>query len=65
MDYPMMRLNDYPYKGKQGSCKYSSSKGKVRVKKVHKVPLEDPDQLVAAISKKPVAVSVEADSYAF
>lgn len=63
--YPMMLLKDYPYKASQGSCKYSSTKGKVRVRRVHSVPQQDPSQLKSAISHSPVAVSVEADKSVF
>lgn len=58
-------MADYPYKARQGTCKYNSKYGKVRVSRVHQVPQKDPSQLKAAIAKSPVAVSVEADKSVF
>ena len=57
--------SSYPYTGKDGSCKYSSTKGKVGVSSFKYVPNNDPSQLKAAIAKQPVAVSVDANGKAF
>lgn len=57
--------SDYAYKGKDQSCKASSSKGKVSVSTIHTVPNNDVSQLKAALNKKPVAVSIDASCRAF
>lgn len=55
----------YPYKAADGSCKYSSAKGKVKTTTSHSVTRGSPSQLKAAIAKGPVSVSVEADHTVF
>jgi len=57
--------SDYPYRGKDGSCKYSSTKGKVLVKSITTVPNNDVSQLKSAVAKQPVAVSIDASCRAF
>lgn len=61
----IMKESDYPYKGKDGSCKYSKSKGQVLVKSITTIANNDVSQLKAAISKQPVAVSIDASCRAF
>jgi len=56
---------DYAYTARDGSCKYSASKGKVNVSNVAKVGARSVSQLKAAIAKGPVSVTVEADRAAF
>jgi hypothetical protein len=57
--------SDYKYTGRNQTCKYDSTKGKVGVSSFKYVPNDSPSQLKAAIAKQPVAVSVAADSRAF
>lgn len=57
--------SDYPYKGRDGSCKASSSKGKVGVKSFKYVPNNSPSQLKSALNKQPVAVSIDANGRSF
>jgi len=49
--HKIMREGDYKYTGKDGSCKYDSSKGKVGVNSFAYVPNKSPSQLKAAIKK--------------
>ena len=55
----------YPYKAKDGRCKYKAANGKVKVVRFAKVKKNDADQLRAAIALGPTSVSVEADKNAF
>lgn len=57
--------SSYRYTGRDGSCKYNASQGKVSVSSYKFVPNNNPSQLKAAIAKQPVAVSVAASSSAF
>lgn len=56
---------DYPYTARDGSCKASSSKGKVDVKSIASVTPRSVSQLKAAIAKGPTSVTVEADRSVF
>jgi len=59
---PLMKEGDYPYTGKNGSCKYNHSKGVGHVSDANSVRSGDPNALMQAIkSHGPVAVAVEAD----
>jgi cathepsin L len=57
--------SDYPYTARDGSCKYSSGKGKVNVKAINNVSARSVPQLKAAIAKGPTSVTVEADRSVF
>jgi hypothetical protein len=57
--------SSYKYTGKDGTCKYNSTYGKVGVSSFKYVPNDSPSQLKAAIAKQPVAVSLAASSRAF
>ena len=57
--------SDYPYTARTGSCKASSTKGKVDVKKIASVQARSVDQLKAAIAAGPTSVTVEADRTVF
>ena len=56
---------DYPYTARDGTCKYSSGKGKVNVKAINNVAARSVPQLKAAIAKGPTSVTVEADRSVF
>lgn len=56
---------DYPYVGRDQTCKETAAKGKVKVTSYKDVPEGDQDQLVAALQKGPVSVAIEADKLAF
>jgi len=64
-NHRIMKEGDYKYTGRDQSCKYDSTLGKVGVKTFKYVANDDPAQLKAAIAKQPVAVSLCADSRAF
>lgn len=55
--------SEYPYKAADGSCKAKT--GHVKVTTYHKVTPKSSSQLMAAIAKGPVSVSVNASSSAF
>lgn len=55
----------YPYTGVDGTCKYDSSKGKVKVTTYAAVKANSVDQLMAAIAQGPVSVAIEADKMVF
>jgi C1A family cysteine protease len=55
----------YPYKAVDGSCKYSSAKGKVGDKGHVNVKQNTKAQLMAAIAEGPVSVAIEADTTVF
>ena len=57
--------SDYPYTARTQSCKASSTKGKVDVKKIASVQARSVDQLKAAIAAGPTSVTVEADRTVF
>jgi len=57
--------SDYPYTGKDGSCKYSSANGKVKASDVKRVQAKSASQLKAALDKGPVTVAIQSDSSAF
>uniref|UniRef100_A0A7S3W976 Uncharacterized protein n=1 Tax=Strombidinopsis acuminata TaxID=141414 RepID=A0A7S3W976_9SPIT len=63
--HPLETESSYPYKGKDGSCKYDSSKGKVKVSNYSRVSSKSSSALKSAISNGPVAVTVEADKSVF
>jgi C1A family cysteine protease len=56
---------DYPYLGRDSTCKYDASKGKVSVKSYTDVAEGDQDQLAAALQTQPVSVAIEADKVPF
>ena len=56
---------DYPYTARTGTCKYSSTKGKVNVKSIANVGAKSVAQLKAAIATGPTSVTVEADRTVF
>jgi len=56
---------DYPYVGKDGTCKDKSVTGGVKVANYSTVTPQSPSQLMAAIAKGPTSVTVEADTYPF
>jgi C1A family cysteine protease len=56
---------DYPYVGKDGTCKDKSVTGGVKVATYSSVTPQSPSQLMAAIAKGPTSVTVEADTMPF
>ena len=66
VDHWMESESDYPYTAKTGkTCKYDSSKGKVKISKRTYVTPKDPAQMKAAVALGPVSVAIQADSYVF
>lgn len=68
MDYArfdaMVPETEYPYHAITDEC-FVKYDGKIKVSKVNNVPKEDKAQLMAAIAKQPVSVTIEADQYPF
>ena len=56
--------SDYPYTAKDGTCKYSASKGKVNTTGYKSVAGNN-SAMMSAINGQPVAVAINASSYAF
>lgn len=56
---------EYPYTGRDGKCTETSKKGQVKVQSFTNVREGDQDDLVKAVLRQPVAVSVAAGSRAF
>ena len=66
--HKMEKESDYPYKSGDGSthsCHYSSTKGVVSVSNYYHVTKDSASQLKSAISRHPVAVSVNAHESVF
>jgi C1A family cysteine protease len=61
----IMKLSDYTYKGKAGTCAYSASKVVYKNTAYTDVPANDFTQLRVAVKKQPTSVAVEADNDAF
>lgn len=57
--------DDYPYAGVDQKCAYDASKGTVIVSGYTDVIANSTSQLVAAVSKNPVSVAIEADTNVF
>jgi hypothetical protein len=55
----------YPYEAKIGTCRYSSSKGVVGVKSYVNLPAKNPQALMDAVSKQPVAIALNSRSSDF
>jgi len=55
----------YPYEAKIGTCRYSSSKGVVGVKSYVNLPAKNPQALMDAVSKQPVAIAINSRSSDF
>jgi len=55
----------YPYKARNGSCKYKVSQGKVRVLDYDRVPSKSVSSLMAAVEVQPTCVSVDAGGATF
>lgn len=63
---PLMLESDYAYTGRDGSCKYVSSKGVGQVKGFKDVRRDTSGaQLRAAVAKNPVSIAIEADQFVF
>lgn len=61
---PLQTEASYPYAGVGGQCQADGS-GKVGASSHTDVPPNDPAQLLAAVSKGPVSIAIEADQGAF
>lgn len=55
---------NYPYSGIADTC-FARYTGPVKVQSYTKVPKNDKDQLLAAIAKQPVSVTIDAGAYPF
>jgi cathepsin L len=63
---PLMLETDYPYKGTDGVCEYTKSKGVGKVKSFKDVRRDATgSQLMAALNSGPVSVAIEADQFVF
>lgn len=60
-----MLESDYPYKAKNGACKYDSSKGQFKIQKTQYITPKDANQMKAAVAEGPVSVAIEADNNVF
>ena len=60
-----MQESDYPYSPYKSTCRYVSSKGKVRLSGYRSVAKFSPSQLVSAIAIQPVSIALAASSYVF
>jgi cathepsin L len=56
--------SDYPYTAKDGKCKYSASKGKVKVYGYKNVAGNN-TAMMSAINKQPIAVAINCSSLSF
>jgi len=59
--HPLELESDYPYKGKDGTCAYVSSKGKVSSSSYSNVQANSATAMASAVAKQPVSVLLEAD----
>ena len=65
-DAGIMSLEDYSYEGHDSKkCFYDKSKVKFNIKGHYDVPLDDSDQLKAAIARQPVSVGINAEILQF
>merc|ERR1712046_130881 len=63
---PLMTESEYPYKGKDGMCEYTKSKGIGKVRSYRDVGRDTSgSQLMSALNKGPVSVAIEADQFVF
>jgi len=63
---PLMLESQYPYKGREGTCKFVQADGKGKVKSFKDVSRDSQGaQLRAAVNKGPVSVAIEADQFSF
>ena len=63
---PLELESSYPYTARDGSCKYSASKGVGKVKSYKDVSRDSQGkQLQAALAQGPVSVAIEADQFVF
>lgn len=58
-EHGQMLASDYPYTGRDSTCKYDKNKVKVAVSKYNKVQSSSPDQLKAALNQGPVSLVVD------
>ena len=65
IDHSIEQTSDYPYKARDGACKYDASKGKVKINARQYVTPKNPDQMKAAVALGPVSVAIEADTNTF
>ena len=63
--HKLERENDYPYTGRDGSCKYKEASGVARATGYVDVKHNSPSALVDALSLGPVSVAIEADTKVF
>lgn len=59
----LMKESDYPYTGKDGTCKQKT--GVIKTRTYKQVGANSPANLVNAIAIGPVSVAIEADTYVF
>jgi len=63
--YPMESQADYPYVGRDQTCKFVASKGVYQINGPVMVAQNDNDQMHAAVVQQPVSVAVDATSFQF
>jgi C1A family cysteine protease len=62
---PLETESEYPYKGRNGKCAYSKSKGVGTVSKFTDVKSDSAPSLKTALNKGPVSIAIEADKMVF
>jgi KDEL-tailed cysteine endopeptidase len=55
-----MKLSDYPYIMGDGTCQYDAAKGVVKIPSYVEIPKNNPQALLEAVAKQPVAVGIAA-----
>jgi C1A family cysteine protease len=57
--------SSYSYRGVDGSCQYSASKGVSKVSSFVDVAVNNPSALASAVAQSPVSIAIEADQSVF
>jgi len=65
IDHKIELESTYPYKARDGACKYDASKGQFSIHAREYVKPKNADQMKAAVAKGPVSVAIEADTNVF
>jgi len=60
-----MSESSYPYRARNGTCKYSSSNTGVKASGYTNVSADNVSQMKSALAKKPLSVSIQADTNVF
>jgi C1A family cysteine protease len=63
--YKIEKETDYPYTGRDGTCKYSATKGVINTRGHVNVKANSPTDLINAAALGTVSIALEADTYVF